>query len=421
VHIYDQYRDSGNCRRNNDYEIESEKNMSHWMLIVSLVIAGSGLVYLRQIIFFIKGLSKIGDGNNGKQYRATVLVSARNEEAHIERCLRALLDQNYPQDKYSIVVIDDQSVDATPAILHRLSKEISRLRVLRVKDCPPEISPKINALTLGIAGTSSEIILTTDADCIVGEEWISSIMRYFEDGIGVVSGTTLFSRVQTVGRFLYGFQFIDFLSHTACGAGSIGMGYVNNCNGSNMAFRRSAFLEAGGYSEIAHVNSGSDSLLAQRIVTRTQWKMKFAADPKTQVVTIPVSSWRGLLFQRMRWAAQTTYYRPSTLLFLSASFVMYGLLFLFVPVSIIYWPVMPVPVIMFLLKCGVDYWILKKFVRLTRTPSVMKYFVPAELAHIPIILGAVAGGFFGKFEWKGRMLERELPRTSQPEVATNGQ
>jgi len=43
----------------------------------------------------------------------TVLIPARDEEADIERCLRAVLAQDYPHDRIEVVLVDGGSVDRT--------------------------------------------------------------------------------------------------------------------------------------------------------------------------------------------------------------------------------------------------------------------------------------------------------------------
>lgn len=52
----------------------------------------------------------------------SVIVSARNEQAHIERCLSSLLDQSYPN--LEVIAVDDNSNDATL----RIMKNIKRTR-----------------------------------------------------------------------------------------------------------------------------------------------------------------------------------------------------------------------------------------------------------------------------------------------------
>ena len=335
-------------------------------------------------------------------------MAARNEELHIEACIRSLLEQDYPHEKYTITVVDDQSTDRTAEIVNKLAMENTAVRLLQLHGHPPGISPIINAINEAIKGTSSEIILRTDADCNVGRHWISSMVRHFDENVGVISGLTLIKNTQKISSLLFGFQFIDLFSQTACGAGAIGTGAPINCNGSNMGFRRASFNEVGGFGSMAAINSGSDSLLAQRIAATPQWKMHFAYEPETQVSTMPVTSWSRLLQQRMRWAGHTPHYRTSTLVFLVDSFLLYLLVFLAAPVSIFYFPMMLIPIAILIIKFLVDFWIISEFSKLTSVGGLMKYFFTSELIHFPVILTAVFGSFFGGFEWKGRHMKREI-------------
>lgn len=68
----------------------------------------------------------------------TVVVAARNEEDHIEACIRSLLAQDEPTGGFEIIVADGMSTDRTREILERLQRDDDRLTVI---DNPDYVTP----------------------------------------------------------------------------------------------------------------------------------------------------------------------------------------------------------------------------------------------------------------------------------------
>jgi len=96
--------------------------------------------------------------------RVSIILAAKDEERNIEACVTSLLAQDYPD--FEIIVVDDRSGDRTPAILRGLAKLHSqRLRVLRVDSLPEGWFGKHNAVRVGVAASTGEWMLFTDADC----------------------------------------------------------------------------------------------------------------------------------------------------------------------------------------------------------------------------------------------------------------
>jgi len=93
----------------------------------------------------------------------SVIVAAKDEEACIERCVRSMLDQDYPN--FEVIVCNDRSDDNTAAIVQRIADEDTRLRLVNIESLPEGWCGKNNAMQTGIAQSSGEWICMIDADC----------------------------------------------------------------------------------------------------------------------------------------------------------------------------------------------------------------------------------------------------------------
>ena len=110
--------------------------------------------------------------------RVSVVVPARNEEPRIERCLRALLAQDYPRELYEVIVVDDGSQDRTAEVAAGLGVTVLRQ--------PP--SGGAVARNLGVAHARGEVVAFTDADCVPECSWLRHLVAPFEDAAVGASG-----------------------------------------------------------------------------------------------------------------------------------------------------------------------------------------------------------------------------------------
>ena len=104
-------------------------------------------------------------GRSNRCPASTRVVPARNEEAHIEATVRALRGQDYPN--LTIAVVDDQSTDATGAILQELADEMTErvpLRFIRGVERPEGWVGKTWAVHQGVADSTAEWLWFVDAD-----------------------------------------------------------------------------------------------------------------------------------------------------------------------------------------------------------------------------------------------------------------
>jgi biofilm PGA synthesis N-glycosyltransferase PgaC len=119
----------------------------------------------------------------------TVLVAAYNEEASIADTIRSIDEQRYPGE-LQVVVINDGSTDATPAIVRKYRERYPWLTLL---DIQPN-GGKANALNRALEIAKHDLVLTVDADSYLYHDALHCIVeRFMEDpsNTRAVAGTVL--------------------------------------------------------------------------------------------------------------------------------------------------------------------------------------------------------------------------------------
>ncbi|GAC1326310.1 MAG: glycosyltransferase [Thermoleophilaceae bacterium] len=219
----------------------------------------------------------------------SVLVPAYNERVGIERTVRSLAANAYPD--FDIIVIDDGSEDGTGEIAQSLGFE--RVRVMRQPN-----SGKPAALNAGLAATRNDIVVTVDADTIFERDTLVQLVQPFRDpAVGAVAGNTkVGNRNGLLGRwqhieYVMGFnldrRLYDLLRCMPTVPGAIG------------GFRRRALEDAGGFSG-ATLAEDTDVTLA---IGRHRWHVAYAE--RARAWTEAPSSLAALWRQRYRWSFGT--------------------------------------------------------------------------------------------------------------------
>jgi chlorobactene glucosyltransferase len=108
----------------------------------------------------------------------SIVVPARNEERNLPRLLPTLLAQHYPA--FEVIVVDDQSTDATSRILVEWQARDPRLKVVRGEELPREEGwkGKPHAMYQGAREARGEWILFTDADTTHSPAALASTMSF---------------------------------------------------------------------------------------------------------------------------------------------------------------------------------------------------------------------------------------------------
>jgi cellulose synthase/poly-beta-1,6-N-acetylglucosamine synthase-like glycosyltransferase len=369
---------------------------------IEIILIFLTLFYFILSIWLIAGIRKLRFQKSStitKQFRiVSIIVAARNEEVTIKQCIEKCVTQDYPLDKFEVIVVNDRSEDATAQIVEKISTVHTNVRLINISELPEEYSKsgKKHTLQKGIENSKGEIILLTDADCLPSTGWIKSIVQRFEEEVGVVVGHSPIKGNGFINRLVQ----LDNLSIIAVGAGGIGGGYPILSVGRNFAYRRNVFDEIDGFEKIKDFSSGDDDLLLMLVRKHTKWKIGFVSDPESFVYTLPPTSLTDAIKQRMRWASKGLHYTiPMTL-----SLVMVFLynLFLFVTIPLFFMNLFQsaVPIYSLIIKTITDFIIIYQAARLLNESRLIKYFPLAALVHIPYLLFFGLYGTFGKVQWK---------------------
>jgi cellulose synthase/poly-beta-1,6-N-acetylglucosamine synthase-like glycosyltransferase len=310
---------------------------------------------------------------------------------------------------YEIVAVDDRSTDKTMGIMESYVESAGgRITILRGEE-PVVLTGKQTALDKAIGHSRGQILLTTDADCVVPVDWVMLMVKCFADAkVGVVAG---FSAINDSSVFAYEsgrwrrlflrMQAFELMTLFATFAGGMGLGIATACTGNSLAFRRKVYQEIGGFKAIGRTVA-EDNMLIQRVSAQTLWKVFPCCLRRSLVTTEPKATVCEFLSQRIRWASNSFENRLPVLAFMIA---VYGMNLLIYPALILSLlgaiPVWIGPV-SFAMKVLPEYMIASAGSKLFSISRSMKLFPLVQPFHTMYILICGLAGLSGKVRWKGR-------------------
>ena len=116
----------------------------------------------------------------------SVVIPAHNEERVIDRCVRSVLQQDYPQ--LEVIVVLDRCTDGTLDILQGLADADPRLTLLINETCPDDWAGKCNAARLGAQQADGDLLLFIDADTHAHPELLKAAVSVaIERELGLLS------------------------------------------------------------------------------------------------------------------------------------------------------------------------------------------------------------------------------------------
>ena len=221
-----------------------------------------------------------------------ILIPAKNESRVIERTVRQFLEIDYPN--FNIWVIDDASDDATAGILERLKQELPNFNYIRrpVGSYPG----KSAGLNDALPHCRAEVIAVFDADAYVEPDFLKKILPVLEpEGVGAVQSQKRIYEHQK-NSMLPSCQSSEYALDTYFQVGRDLIGGAVELRGNGQLIKREALIDVGGWNNRAITD---DLDLTMRLLL-SKWTIRFSAH--TEVYEEAVTTWKGLIRQRRRWA-----------------------------------------------------------------------------------------------------------------------
>ncbi len=327
----------------------------------------------------------------------SVIIPVRNEENVIEKVLLCLEYQNYNKSDFEVIVVNDFSNDRTLEVVEKCAQNLDMdFKVISLAD-PLESGKKI-ALTRGVEEAKYDFILTTDADCQMGPQWLSSYADY-DSGYKFIAGPVALKGQGFWARL----QQVEFSGLVGFAAVTLHSNNPSMCSGANMGFSKEAFFEVGGYSNNIQIPSGDDEFLLFNIQKRYPNSAAYLKNEAAIILTPVHETLRGFINQRVRWTSKWKHNKnPKLRLMAVLFFIDYFVWLLAIGSSVL----------------GIFNWGLISVILIIRWIANIGYvrpvhrFLGLKSAALPLLVIQIIYPFhilfmgvnsiFGSYTWKGR-------------------
>lgn len=346
---------------------------------------------------------------DGAKPTMAVIIPFRNEAENLPELIQSLQQQDYPKTTFEVILVDDHSSDdgadlvgaVAGAKLEPKEQTTLKLRVLSLADHlagRQVVAHKKAALAYGIDQTEAQIVLTTDADCLLPADLLSRLAKAFTPATDIVLGPVFIGAGEGI---LHAFQALDLAGYQLYTAAMVANGAPGLANGACLAFRRQRFQDAGGYAGVDHLPSGDDVLLLHKFNAagyRAAW-----LPGRTPVFTNPVPTWRALWLQRLRWAGKAGNYVHPGLQFGQALAFLTSLAIL-LALFTLPWHLRPRPLLLLWgTKLGIDWLLLLSVTQHYQQTKPLLWYPLVALMYPFYLVAVGTAALLGiKVGWKGR-------------------
>lgn len=351
------------------------------------------ILFIGQLIYGFNRMKRFSKKEFTPKTSFTIVVPFRNEKENLPNLLHSISLLNYPKELVEIILVDDDSEE-----VFSVQDLVFSMKV--IKNERKSNSPKKDAIETAIQVAKNDWIITTDADCLVQKNWLTTFDQYIQENeVKIVASGVCY--VPKSG-FLSAFQNLDFLSLQGATIASFGIGKPFMCNGANFAYSKAFFKELNGFQGNGTIASGDDVFLLQKAVSIAPEKVGFLLAKESIVATKPVDTWSELFQQRVRWASKSTGYSSVYGKMLAIVVFSGNLAWI---LSFLLWLVgflldQNIFMLFVALKFLIDFILIYKTANFFE--SKLQYVLVSSLLYPFFSVSVAVYSLFGNYNWKGR-------------------
>lgn len=321
----------------------------------------------------------------------TVVIPIRNEEKQISDLLSALFKQTYPKELFEVIFVNDNSIDQGKELVEAAISDRGNFRII-----DSEGEGKKYALKQGIDKAMGQLIISLDADCAMGPNWLKSLCSYYQQykpkmivGPVAIHSKGLFAQLQS----------LEFLSLASCTAACLGWKHPIMANGANLVYERSLFYEWQDPFNSKEM-SGDDMFLLHKVKRKYRMKIHFIRSVHAQVRTKACRSLLSFFRQRKRWVSKSFSYTDTDTIIVALVVLLANLAI--IAASVAYFvDAGYLALLLFLmgLKALTDFIMILKAARFYRQKRFLFWFIPMQFIYPIYVLVAVCTGWIGGKKW----------------------
>lgn len=189
----------------------------------------------------------------------SIIIPTYNRKDKLLKCLESLYVQDFPKDKYEVIVVDDCSTDDTYRLLSKQKVTLLKLE--------KRMGPSV-ARNFGASKAKGKYLVFTDSDCLVTSDWLKKIYEGYKNYPNVIAvGGGVINKSKSVFGKYENFIYRSYIRENSS--------YISTKRDElpfalgNISYVKDFFMDIGGFNEkIPYCCSGEDALLKEKALKR---------------------------------------------------------------------------------------------------------------------------------------------------------